>query len=77
MALARDVAYRVGMPAIPSTARARDLRAREDELRRRLQRCRAAAEGSARPNPSLGREADDVSAVLARVRKELASLRRD
>jgi hypothetical protein len=62
------------MQAIPTTARARDLRAREDDLRRRLQRCRDAAAGSARPNPSLGREADDVRAVLARVRRELTSL---
>jgi hypothetical protein len=62
------------MPAIPRTEHARGLQLREEELRRRLQRCRDAAEGSRRPNPPLGREADDVRAVLARVRRELHSL---
>jgi hypothetical protein len=60
------------MPAIPSTDQARGLRLREEELRRRLQRCRDAADRTGRPNPSLGRETDDVRAVLARVRRELA-----
>jgi hypothetical protein len=62
------------MPAIPSPEQARGLRLREEELRRRLQRCRDAAEMNSRPNPSLGRETDDVRAVLARVRRELALL---
>jgi hypothetical protein len=63
-----------GMDAIPPTEHARVLRVREEELRLRLQRCRSAAEASRRPNPSLGRETDDVRAVLAKVRRELASL---
>jgi hypothetical protein len=60
------------MTAIPSPDQARVLRRREEELRRRLQRCRDAADIGGRPNPSLGRETDDVRAVLARVRRELA-----
>lgn len=47
---------------------------REEELELHLRRCRAAAEAEARPNPSLGRETDDVRAVLAKVRTELARL---
>ncbi len=66
------VAYRIGMPASSRPDQARGLRLREEELRRRLQRCREAAEIGGRPNPSLGRETDDVRAVLARVRRELA-----
>jgi hypothetical protein len=62
------------MPANPSPEQARGLRLREEELRRRLERCRDAAEMGGRPNPSLGRETDDVRAVLARVRRELALL---
>jgi hypothetical protein len=62
------------MPAIPSPDQAHGLRLREEELRRRLERCRDAAAMSRRPNPSLGRETDDVRAVLARVRRELALL---
>jgi hypothetical protein len=60
------------MQAIPSQDRARGLHLREEELRRGVQRCRDAAAIGGRPNPSLGRETDDVRAVLARVRRELA-----
>ena len=62
------------MGPIPSTQRIRDLERRREQLEEHLRRCRAAAEQGRAPNPSLGREVDDTSSVLARVRRELAQL---
>jgi hypothetical protein len=58
---------------IPSPQHAQALRRRQEELERRLQSCHAAREVH-RPNPSLGRETDDVRAQLALVRRELRRL---
>lgn len=58
---------------IPSPQHARALHQRQEELERHLQRCHAAHE-SHRPDPSLGRETDDVRAQLALVRRELRRL---
>src|SRR4051794_41301463 len=60
------------MHAIPSQDRARGLQLREEELRRRLQRCRDAAAIGGRPNPSLGRQTDDVPGAPARGPRQLA-----
>jgi chromosome segregation ATPase len=63
------------MGPIPSTQQQiQNLERRQEQLEERLRRCRAAAEQSPAPNPSLGREVDDMSSVLARVRAELAQL---
>jgi hypothetical protein len=60
---------------IPATQHARGLRRRKEELELRLQRCHAVLDGN-RPNPPLGREADDVRAQLAIVHRELLRLDR-
>ena len=39
-----------------------------------LRRCRAAADASNTPNPSLGRVLDDTTSLLAKVRSELSRL---
>jgi chromosome segregation ATPase len=62
------------MGPIPQTQQIRDLQRRKEQLEAQLRRCHAAAQQSRAPNPSLGREVDDTSSVLARVRKELAQL---
>jgi hypothetical protein len=63
------------LTTISATQHARGLRRRKEELELRLQRCHAADDGN-RPNPSLGREVDDVRAQLAMVRRELLRLDR-
>ena len=62
------------MGTVPPTQTIHDLKRRQEQLERHLRRCRAVAEQSKAPNPSLGRELDDTSSVLARVRAELAQL---
>jgi hypothetical protein len=62
--------------AIPTDEHIRTLQRQRARLERQVERCRAAAAESASPNPPLGRELDDAHASLARVRAELASLRR-
>ena len=62
------------MGPIPSAPQIRELQRRQEQLEQHLRRCREAAQRSKAPNPSLGREADDTSSVLARVRAELAQL---
>jgi hypothetical protein len=73
----RDAASCPTLPPMgpnPTPRQISDLRRRQEQLEQHLQRCRAAAQKSKAPNPSLGREADDASSVLARVRAELAQL---
>jgi hypothetical protein len=62
------------MQQIPTSERMRVLEHRQEQLEVRLRRCRAAADASALPNPSLGRELNDTSSVLAKVRAELSRL---
>ena len=62
------------MGPIASPHQIRDLQRRQEQLEQHLRRCRDAAKESKAPNPSLGREVDDTSSVLARVRAELAQL---
>jgi hypothetical protein len=62
---------------ISAEQQARTLRLREQELQTHLRRCRAAYDVSRQPNPPLGRELDDVLAVLAKVRTELHWLERN
>ena len=62
------------MGTVPPTQTIHDLERRREQLEQHLRRCRAVAEQSKAPNPSLGRELDDTSSVLARVRAELAQL---
>jgi hypothetical protein len=65
-----------GMQQIPTSERMRVLERRQEQLEVRLRHCRAAADASAVPNPSLGRELNDTSSVLAKVRAELSRLQR-
>ena len=58
---------------IPQSARIRSLLIQQRRLELHMQRCEAATV-SGTTNPSLGRELDDASAVLAKVRSELRSL---
>jgi hypothetical protein len=58
---------------IPPSARTRSLLIQQRRLELHMQRCEAAAVSGA-TNPSLGRELDDASAVLAKVRAELRAL---
>ena len=62
------------MGPVPSAQQIHTLKRRQEQLEQHVRRCRAAAERSPAPNPSLGRELDDASSVLARVRAELAQL---
>jgi hypothetical protein len=62
------------MQQIPTSERMRLLERRQEQLEVRLRRCRAAADASALPNPSLGRELNDMTSVLAKVRAELSRL---
>ncbi|MGH2942977.1 MAG: hypothetical protein ACRDLN_09450 [Solirubrobacteraceae bacterium] len=62
------------MQPIPRAARIRALHQRQEQLERHLERCRAAVDARPAPNPSVGRELNDTSSSLAKVRGELARL---
>jgi hypothetical protein len=65
-----------GMQQIPTSERMRVLERRQQQLEMHLRRCRAAADESDAPNPSLGRVLDDTTSSLAKVRSELSRLGR-
>ena len=69
----------VAMRTVPATARRKSLQARRNELSRRIARCETAAgaETHALTRVSLGREIDQVRALLAQTEAELGRLRRD
>ena len=67
--------YRGRMHPVPSAEHVRALRVREEELESHLLRCKSAAAERPGPDPSLGRELDDVRSLLATVRRELTWLR--
>ena len=58
---------------IPDPARIRSLLIQQRRLELHMQHCETATVCGA-TNPSLGRELDDASAVLARIRAELRTL---
>jgi hypothetical protein len=64
------------MQQIPTSERMRVLEHRREQLEVHLRRCRAAADESDAPNPSLGRVLDDTTSLLAKVRSELSRLER-
>jgi len=63
------------MPPIPTDEHIRTLQRQRARIERHLEHCQAATAACDSPNPPLGRELDDASAALARVRAELMSLR--
>ena len=65
-----------GMQQIPTSERMRVLERRREQLEVRLRRCRAAADETGLPNPSLGRVLNDTRSLLAKVQIELAHLER-
>jgi hypothetical protein len=64
------------MQQIPTSERMRVLEHRREQIEMHLRRCRAAADQSDAPNPSLGRVLDDTTSLLAKVRSELSRLER-